>query len=337
MDDCIFNKTTEGGKQLTTLLHVDDMMFSCVDEAAIDGVIAELREKYVDVTVCENQEALPFIGMVFDFSDPYKLLITMDKYVEDVLKLYEVTGYAKTPAQADLFDVDQESPRLDEDQAELFHSRVAKLLYLAKRVRPEILPAIIFLTTRVNCCSEQDWGKLSRVLMYLNKYPKLGIGLSVSDSMSVIGYIDASFGVHADYKSHTGSVVSLGEGPVVCDSTRQKTNAKSSYEAELMGATDGSNSLFFVRNLLIEQGHKVGPAKLYQDNQSALASLKNGKPTSKRSRHINIRYFYLKDKVDQGELELEYLPTDEMNADVLTKPLQGEKFLQLRAKLLNFE
>ena len=60
---------------------------------------------------------------------------------------------------------------------------------------------------------------------------------------------------------YTGSVVSLGEGPVVCDSTRQKTNAKSSYEAELMGATDGSNSLFFVCNLLIEQGHKVGPPR----------------------------------------------------------------------------
>ena len=74
---------------------------------------------------------------------------------------------------------------------------------------------------------------------------------------------------------------------------------------------------------------------VHQDNQSALASLKNGKPKSKRSRHI--RYFYLKDKVDQGELELENLYTDEMIADVLTKPLQGEKFLELRAKLLNFE
>ena len=86
---------------------------------------------------------------------------------------------------------------------------------------------------------------------------------------------------------------------------------------------------------MIEQGYKVGPAKLYQDNQLALTSLKNGKPTSKRSHHINICYVYLEDKVDQRELE--YLPTDEMIADVLTKPPQGENFLQLRAKLLNFE
>ena len=337
MDDCIFNKTTLGGKQLTVLLHVDDMMMSCVDEGAIDEVIDQLKEKYVDVTVCDDQKALPFLGMVFDFTDPVKLRITMDKYVEDVLKLYKVSGYAKTPAGADLFEVDEVSSQLDEEKAEYFHSRVAKLLYLAKRVRPELLPAVIFLTTRVNCATEQDWNKLERVLKYLNKYPKLGIGLSVGEPMCVIGYIDASFGVHADYKSHTGAMVSVGGGPVVCDSSKQKTNAKSSYEAELMGATDGSNSLFFVRNLLIEQGYKLGAAKLYQDNQSALASLKNGKPTSKRSRHINIRYFYLKDKVDTGELELEYLATDEMIADILTKPLQGEKFKFLRGKLLNFD
>ena len=137
--------------------------------------------------------------------------------------------------------------------------------------------------------------------------------------------------------SHTGAVVSLGKGPIVCDSSKQKTNAKSSYEAVLMGASDGSNNLFFVRNLLIEQGYKVGPAKLFQDNQSTLASLKTGKPSSKRSRHINIKYFYLKDKVDREELELEYLPTDEMIADVLTKPLQGEKFRVLRSRLLNWD
>ena len=337
MDECIFNKTTDNGKQLTTMIHVDDLLFSCVDEYAIDDVIAQLREKYTEVTVGEDMKALSYLGMVFDFTDPSKVRITMDKYVEDVLKLYEVTGYAKTPAAEDLFDVDEESPRLAEVDADVFHSRVAKLLYLAKRVRPELLPAIIFLTTRVNCSTMQDKGKLDRVLRYLNKFPRLGIGLSVSKPLSVVGYIDASFGVHSDYKSHTGAVVSLGSGPITCDSSKQKTNAKSSYEAELMGATDDSNNLFYVRNLLIEQGHKVGPAKLYQDNMSAMASIKNGKATSKRSRHINIRYFYLKDRVDIGELELEYLATDDMIADVLTKPLQGEKFRILRDKLLNFD
>jgi hypothetical protein len=171
------------------------------------------------------------------------------------LKLYEVTGYAKTPAAGDLFSVDLGSERLAVEVAELFHTRVIEPLYLVKRVRPEIFTAVNFLTSRVNCSTRQGWSKIDRVLRYLNKYPKLGF--SFGKELSVISYIDALSGVHDDYKFYTGSIVSLGAGSVVCDSLRQKTTAKSSYEAELMAATDGSNSLFYVRNLLLEQGHVV--------------------------------------------------------------------------------
>jgi len=153
--------------------------------------------------------------------------------------------------------------------------------------------------------------------------------------MTVIGYVDASFAVHFDFRSHTGAVVTLGDGPISVDSSRQKLNTKSTMESEIVGASDGSNNIFYLRNFLIEQGYRMGPAKLYQDNQSTLAILKTGQ-MSKRSRHINIRYFYLKDRVDQGEFELEYIPTDEMLADLLTKPLQGEKFRMLRDRILNW-
>jgi hypothetical protein len=77
-------------------------------------------------------------------------------------------------------------------------------------------------------------------------------------------------------------------------------------------------------------------ATIFQDNQSTLALLEKGYSTNKRTRHINIRYFYLKNKVEEGEVVLEYKPTDEMIADVLTKPLQGEKFIELRDALLNW-
>ena len=114
----------------------------------------------------------------------------------------------------------------------------------------------------------------------------------------MIGYIDALFGLHSDYKSHTSSVISLGAGPAVCDSSKRKANTNCSYKAELMGATDRNNSLFYTRNLQIEQEYNVGPANLYQ-YKSALASLING------NRQINIRYFFLKNKVGNGDLELE--------------------------------
>jgi hypothetical protein len=77
-------------------------------------------------------------------------------------------------------------------------------------------------------------------------------------------------------------------------------------------------------------------ATVYQDNMSTISLVKAGKPTSDRSRHIHVRYFFIKDRVDNGEIKIEHLPTDEMAADILTKPLVGAKFKKLKAKLLNW-
>ena len=82
------------------------------------------------------------------------------------------------------------------------------------------------------------------------------------------------------------------------------------------------------------QGHKVGPAVLYQDNLSAVKLAENGPSSAERTRHIAIRFFWLKDRVDAGELAILYCPTADMVADLLTKPLQGEAFSR---RLLNWE
>jgi len=87
---------------------------------------------------------------------------------------------------------------------------------------------------------------------------------------------------------------------VYVDSHRQKLNTKSSTEAELVGLSDGSNNILRLRNFLIEQGCKVGPAKVFQDNKSTIALVSRGRSTHKSTRHINICYFYVKDKAGQN-------------------------------------
>ena len=77
------------------------------------------------------------------------------------------------------------------------------------------------------------------------------------------------------------------------------------------------------------------PAKIYQDNMSTITLADKGRSTSERKKHINVRYFFTKDKVESGELVIEYLPTEEILADLLTKPLQGALFRRLRNQLLN--
>ena len=87
---------------------------------------------------------------------------------------------------------------------------------------------------------------------------------------------------------------------------------------------------------MIAQGYKIGPATVYQDNQSTMALVKNGRSKSERTRHIAIRYFFMADRVASGEISVEYMPTGDMLADILTKPLQGALFKRLRNRLLNW-
>ena len=85
---------------------------------------------------------------------------------------------------------------------------------------------------------------------------------------------------------------------------------------------------------LTDQGYKMGPVTVYQDNQSAMSLVKRGYSASEKTRHVNIRYFFVKDRVDSRELHIEYLPTEDMVADFFTKPLQGELFRKLRASVM---
>jgi hypothetical protein len=110
--------------------------------------------------------------------------------------------------------------------------------------------------------------------------------------------------------------------------------SKSSTEAELIGISDGLSTVLWVRNFMLAQGITVGPAVVWQDNKSTIALGEKGRSTSSRTKHIHIRYFFVKDRIDSGEIVLKYKPTEEMVADALTKPLQGSLFKSLRTRLL---
>jgi hypothetical protein len=333
-EDCIFNKTVRG-KQITMALFVDDIMATCEDSRAIDEDIATLRVKYKEVTVHEGAQH-SYLGMNFDFSSKKKVKVTMRGYMDDIVEEYEIQGHASSPASDDLFTLDPRSPTLPPAELAVFHSATAKMLYLAKRVRADCLCATMFLTTRVQCATQQDWFKLQRLLRYVNGTRQLGTVLQRTHVNQVRAHVDASFAVHEDMKSHTGVWITLGRGGFYVRSTKQRLMTKSSTESELVGMSDALPMVVWFSNFLAAQGHVLLPAIIYQDNQSTIALAEKGKSTSDRTRHINIRYFFIKDLIDKGEVKIEYKPTDDMIADLLTKPLQGQKFRELRAMALNW-
>ena len=162
--------------------------------------------------------------------------------------------------------------------------------------------------------------------------------LSADNLHTIKWSVDTSFAVHPDFKSHTGATMSLGTGAAISMSKKQKLNTRSSTEAELVGADDASTMILWTKLFMEAQGYQVTKNILYQDNKSTILLETNGKQSSsKRTRAINIRYFFLTDQVKKGNVIIEYCPTKEMIGDYMTKPLQGKLFEKFRKLIMGHD
>ena len=339
-DPCVFNRIGTNGKQTTVVIYVDDILATSEENCDLEELAAAMEAEYKTISV-KRGDIHEYLGMLFEFRKSGakgKVFVSMEKYTIELLDDLCVFTTSDDPAASTLFDIRDDSPLLGETQRELFHRTVAQLLYLATRTRPDILLPVIFLTTRVNIATKDDQRKLNRVLTYLRGEPALGIhlGAAADGTLRLHCYADASFGVHPDGKSHSGIVLTLGSGPILAKSVKQKIVVKSSTESELVTLSDATSITAGLLNFLSSLGLQFSPAIMYQDNMSTMRLAHNGRSNSDRTKHIRLRYFFIKQYLDSGEFELVHCPTDIMIADILTKPLHGETFKRIRAMLLGY-
>ena len=139
---------------------------------------------------------------------------------------------------------------------------------------------VTLLCTRVQNPKEDDWKKLIRLLEYANGTRDDVLTLTCDDLQVLKWYVDASFAVHPDFKSHTGACMTYGTGTPITMSRKQKLNTRSSTEAELVGVDDAVNMILWTKLFLEAQGYKISTNVLYQDNKSAILLEKNGKRSS---------------------------------------------------------
>jgi hypothetical protein len=209
---------------------------------------------------------------------------------------------AKTPAGDNLFNLGT-GAKLDTKRAEIFHTFVAKGLFLCKRARPDIQQAILVLCTRVRDPNEADWEKLMRVMKYLNGTKEENLTLSADDLRVVKWYVDASFAVHPDFKSHTSAMMTLGNRAMQSIARKQKMNVQSSTEGELVAVDNAATMIPWTKLFLEAQGYDVEKNIVYQDNKSAILLETNGKKSSgKQTRALNICYFFITDQVEKGNM-----------------------------------
>ena len=330
-DKCVFNRTGPDRRQCTAAVHVDDLLITSKSKDSMSHLVDGLRMRYGAITLSHGP-VVNYLGMAIDMHVPGQAMITTTGYCDEIVRVSGVKGTARSPATEGLFETREGAPTVSEPVRVWFHKVVAMVLYLAKRTKPECLVAVAFLATRVNKCTADDVDKLQRLVRYIQATRDSGVVLRPgAGGVTVRLFVDASYGVHSDGRSHTGSCVVIGDVEAVhCRSSKQLIVTKSSTEAELVGLSDSANQGIFIRTFLIQQGYKMEPVTIYQDNQSCMALVERGRSGAERTRHIQIRYFWVKERVDTGEVRVEYLRSEDMYANVLTKPLQGSQFVRER-------
>ena len=339
-DGCVANKETPGG-QLTVIWHVDDLKVSCEDKFEVTKLLLYLRDIYGEKNFSYTRgKKHEYLGMDFDYSEEGVFRVSMIPYIDKVHQDFPevVEKTAPSPYTDYLFKVrdEDEAVYLPESQAILFHHSVAQLLFLGCRARRDIQVAVAFLTTRVKKPDEDDWGKLRRILQYLKGTRSLVLRLSVDNLSYSRWFIDASHQVHLDCKGQTGAGMTLGKGASICFSRKQKINTKSSTETELVGVDDAMPTVLWSLYFIQEQGYDMTHALIYQDNKSAILLETNGKMSSSgRTKHIKAKFFFVADKVEQGEVVIEHKNTKLMWIDVNTKPKQGTPYKLDRSEIMN--
>ena len=324
-DRCVFMKSTPAGKSIICL-HVDDLLHAFSDKSFDDHLKEILIDAYKEINhTCSDR--LDYLGMLIEFNRKNSSArISLPGYVNDMLKGLNIQGTATTPSTINLFKENNNKERCDQKQ---YASMVMKLMYLGKRTRPDILLPVTYLATRITQCTMDDRDKLMRVFKYINKTRDYYLYLSPT-SLEPYCMADASYACHPDARSHTGVIVTLGQSAanqgctLLAKSCKQKLVSRSTTEAELIALHEALPHLIWLRSLLTELGYPpTSPSILYQDNQSTIRICNKGHGYKSKTKHMDVRYYFVKDKIEDKTVTVMYLPTADMTADYLTKPLGG--------------
>lgn len=307
-------------------LYVDDLLILSRSPAAISDLKRLLLEKFEmkDLGLAES-----FLGMQI-LASPGRVLLSMPRYISSLLKVEGLSDcHAAAIPMLKNLDLDNTTTPLCDETA--YRSLVGKLLFAAGTVRPDISFAVGVLSRYLQHPREAHAAAAKHVCRYLKGTLDTGLVYSKLTPFTLTGYSDASWGGESnDCRSTGGYYFFLSNAPVTWRSKKQPTVALSSMESEYMALTESVKELVWLQ-LLFDGLGVTFDAKptIYEDNMSSI-HLSLHPLVHPRSKHINMRHHYIREVLADGVFNLEYVPTRDMLADMLTKPLGRIIFTLLR-------
>ena len=261
------------------------------------------------------------------------ITICQEAYIERLLERFDVTKSSPLPAApyADSSRRKGESPT-----EEPFREAVGALMWVANTSRPDIANAVRSVARRAHDPTDDDWSAVTKILGYLRGTKERGLTLTGARG-GLVAYADSNYATDKeDRKSVSGGAVFYGRSCVSWFSRTQKCVSTSSSEAEYISLAECTKEAMFVRYVLefLEPGKRLPPIVLREDKEGAIHLAQNPL-SSGRTKHIDVRYHFVRDLVKKGQVRIEYVPSAEQHAESLTKPLSTGSFEYHRDILLN--
>ena len=279
-----------------------------------------------------------FLGTEFKCSEGL-IEMSQRKYIEKLLPKFGMADSKPktTPTVLGMEKVVDETPELEDPS--LYRAIVGSLIYVMTGTRPDLCYAVTKLSQNMSKPTEANLVAAKHVLRYLRG--TVGHSLSFAKcetELRLTGFCDSDWGGDiTDRRSISGYGFTLQDkGPLVSwRSRKQSTVALSSCEAEYMALTDATPEAKFLRQLCVDLGIvNANYVLLNVDNQGAINLAKNPM-YHKRSKHIDVKYHFIKSEVQSGSIQLAYIPSDQNVADVFTKPISNVKLGKFRSFIAN--
>lgn len=323
-DPCVFISSDPEWK-CAVYVHVDDLCIMCQNTLRFKTLIKQ-RFEMEDIGECTY-----FLGMKLDRDlKSETITLSQEKYVDSMLEEYGMQDCQSTLTpmipNSHLVPATDEERKEFEASGENYRRAVRLVKYLVLCTRPDLALVASQLAQFLDCPGTLHWSAFKRVLRYL-KLTKNRVLVLGGPSLTLKAYLDSDHaGCPYTRRSVTGYCVCIGEGCVSWRARKQATVATSTTEAEYRAAYEATQELVWMRQLLSDVGRpQVKPSTLYCDNQGALALSKNPLYQT-RSKHFDMVYHWIREKVNDSTIAPVYIETSKMLADFLTKAVHAPKF-----------
>lgn len=327
-DPCVF-VSYKDNKLIILAIHVDDGLVVADDQKCINLVIGHLQDHFE----VKAMDVGCFLGVQIEKKEDGAIFIHQSAYTQKVLSKFEMSNCNPVAMPS---DPNQSIHKYEDSEKSSYPYRelIGSLMYLAIATRPDIAHAVGIVSRYLENPTVVHETAAKRILRYLKGTINHGIYFQKSESQTLIGFSDADYaGDLETRRSTSGFIFMINNSVISWSSERQKSVSLSTTESEYIAASNAIRELVWLRVFLNDLlPEKLNQVKFFMDNQSAIRLIKNPE-FHKRTKHIDVRYHFIRERYEEELFVLNYISTEKMIADIFTKSLPSQRFKFLKSKM----